>query len=177
MKSLRWSVVLLGLSAMSAEAHRFHASFAEAEHDAERRSLEVALRVEDHDLEDALRLRHGREYELTAGPVGERMARAYVEEHFILARPGGQPLELEWVGWDWSRGSTWLYFEYPLSGDPGDLHLTNTLFLELSREQVNTVNVRVGKALHTLTFLARSTRHHLGLPQASASSGPASGRR
>jgi hypothetical protein len=164
MKHLPATVLILGLLlAAPAWAHRFFVSLAEAEYDADRGAIEVSLRVDDHNLEAALALRFGREYRLRGNSVGERDARDYVADHFVIATADGRMLDLEWVGWEWSPGMAWLHFEYPFSGDPSKLKLNNSIFLELSDQQVNTVNVRSGGSRHTLTFGRKSRTQNLGL--------------
>ena len=72
-------------------------------------------------------------------------------------------LDLEWVGWEWSPGMVWLHFEFRLQGNASKLRLINSVFLELSDRQVNTVNVRSGGSRHTLTFGRKTREQALGL--------------
>ena len=64
--------MLLVACCAPALAHRFYTTLAEAHVDGDRGMIEVALRVDDHNLEDALRLQRGRGYVLNVDGPGEQ---------------------------------------------------------------------------------------------------------
>lgn len=140
----------------AAGAHPFHESFAEAHFNPAADTIEVALRVDAAELEQ--RLRAGQAGRFPAeGPARDALRADYVRARFA-ARRGDRPLPLQWVGAEYDGAFLWMYFELsdcaPRPGEPAVLHVRNTLLLETSARQVNTVTFVSGRQRATLRFAA-----------------------
>ena len=146
-------------SADAVTAHRFHVSLAQADYNPKTGSLEVALRVNPFDLEDALTRAHGSKVDLDRTPdVDEHIVR-YLRERFTLTSPDGERARFEWVGKEDFTLEMWLYFELrvdaPAGSRPKDLAghtVSNRLFFELHPEQTNSVTYGRGKSRKSLRF-------------------------
>ena len=144
------AVLLTGVG--PAQAHRFFVSLAQTELNLETRRLEVALRLDEHNLEDALRLLHGDDYRLQPDAASEAATRRYIEDNFTLLSSGGDSSKIHWLGWEYAQGPIWVYFEISVPDDDSGVRMRDTLFFEVSDEQVNTVNIKDAAGTRTLTF-------------------------
>ncbi len=119
-------------------AHPTAVTIAEAEHRDGR--LEIAFQVAVHDLRAA------------AGELDEPRVAAWLADHFYV-EVDGKRTPHRWVGMEAQLHDAWLYFEIPLPKLEGAT-LYCRAFFEQAPTQVNTVNLKVGGALRTLTFTA-----------------------
>jgi hypothetical protein len=145
-------IVVLVTGAAPSQAHRFFVSLAQTELNPETQRLEVALRLDEHNLEDALRFLLGDDYRLQPDAASETAIRRYIEDNFTLQTSGGDPSKLYWLGWEYTQGPIWVYFEILVPGDDHDMRMRNTLFFEVADEQVNTVKIKDATGTRTLTF-------------------------
>jgi hypothetical protein len=149
-----FTLAALALHAPTAEAHKFHTSFAEVNHNAEAGTLEVTLRTFPDDLEAAVRRRapampsaakdQKKEFE-------ERVA-AYVAETFQLKTAGGDPVKISWIGIDAGVDSAWLYFEARLPAGADGLQLRSQFLFDLFDDQINLVNLKSNGKRTALRF-------------------------
>ena len=172
MKSIRiqparfLSVLALSIAiSCPALAHRFHVSLSEIEFDPETGRLEVALQVHPEHLEVALAKENGRgRVRLDSTGNVDRLIVRYLSTHFVLTDSHGERRRLRWVGKEVEVQSAWLYFEFTLPCGPAGARLENRVLVEPGNKQVNTVNLRIGKARSSQTFTEKEPRALLKMP-------------
>jgi hypothetical protein len=162
-----WAAAQVGLAA-SAEAHPFHFSFAEGTWNEQTQRLEVALRLEPHDLEATLRQHAGRAVTLEA-PTTEKLMQEYLQKSVRLETSRGKPAEIRWVGSEIKIKAVWLYFEVPLPHGLEGVKITNTLLLEHLPNQVNVMALSQGEQATALYFSAKKSTLLVQLRQKQAS--------
>lgn len=144
---------LFGLGAVEpARAHPFHVTIAEAEHNLQAKTLEVALRVNSIDLEAILSQRANRKVDLDETKDVDAMIVAYLNETFRVETSAKTPLKLKWVGKEAEVKTAWLYFELSVPNGIDGLRISNRVFFELEPDQTNTVNLKRGKERASLRF-------------------------
>lgn len=122
-------------------AHPFHTSLAEAEWNREKSQLEIALRVDANDLEQALRKRSGATLVLE-NATAERSLEGYVRQIWHVRGADGTEAVLSWVGYEVEGPHAWLYFAVPLPMGWTGATVTHRLLLEENAEQSNLLVVR-----------------------------------
>jgi hypothetical protein len=135
-----------------ASAHKFHTSFAEADYDAETRSLQISLRTFPDDLESAIRRRGGGRASPDDKKAFGAQVFAYLQETFRLQTPKGEAARLTWVGMDAGVDSAWLYFEAALPEGVEGARLSQQFLCDLYDDQINLVNVKSGGRKVELRF-------------------------
>ena len=146
--SLLFGLVLAGGFAQAA-LHPFHVTFATAEWNAKTKRLEVALRIDPNDLEQAIERREKKEIALEDNQA-EQAVESYLRATFLVKSPQGKPVELGWVGYEVEVKRAWLYFEIPLEDGPEGIEIKNTMLFGQVSKQVNIVSLRAGKQGATL---------------------------
>ncbi|MFN3202868.1 MAG: DUF6702 family protein [Bradymonadia bacterium] len=144
------TVVLCLWGLQSASAHPIYATLGEAEFNPESHSLEVALKVSVHDLEQAIGQRSGKVISIDAPGASAQVA-AYLAETFVISE-GSTPRPIKWVGLEAEITSAWLYFEVPLPQGVSGVTLAHRIFFEQAPLQLNTLNVKINGRLSTLVF-------------------------
>ncbi|WP_201276837.1 DUF6702 family protein [Microbulbifer sp. ALW1] len=136
-----WVLSLLLLTA-NAEAHRYHFGITELSVNERTQSLEISHRFFVADIERALSLSASKEM-----TDAQKQMEAYVNDRFQLGTADGARLKPKWVGMESDVHDVWVYQEIPLAEVQGKtLKLSQSMLMEIERDQVNTVNVtRDGK--------------------------------
>lgn len=155
------AAILLGFSASLSIAETapspLHISLAELSHDREQGRLLLNLRVQSADLEAVLTAKAGKTI-TTAEPVElTPLALEYVRDKLHLKSPKGDPLRLEWAGFDLAGPQLFLFFEASLPGGLEGLQISNQLLLENNPGQINVVEIRSGATRQTLVFSREKT--------------------
>ena len=145
-------------------AHPFHTSIAEAQFNRQTGKLEVALRVNPGDLEEALRPYARQHVDLEKTEDVDRLIVAYLRERFVVSSQQKRPLPIEWLGKEVSMKYAWLYFEIPIPQLTGDLVVSNRVFFELLKDQVNTVTFRQQRVRQSISFNRDRATQQLTLP-------------
>lgn len=138
-----------------AQAHPRHSSLADAAYNAKTRSLEVVLRVEANDLEEAVQARGGVKRPLE---LAEAQVIAWLKDGLVLRRPDGKPAPLKWVGMQVQGASAELFFEFDLPAGPLGVTVEHRLFFREAAQQINQLNVSAEGLQTTLLFTAASPR-------------------
>jgi hypothetical protein len=139
------SAIFFVALADSAGAHPVHFSFADAQWNSDAGCLEVALRMEPEDLQNALRrqAQNAIQRRITLeSPSAESMVRRYVLDRLHVETKQNKTAEIRWVGYETTMKAVWVYFEIVLPDGPDGIRISNRLLLEHSDEQVNVVAVR-----------------------------------
>ena len=147
-------LILLGLlgagSALS--AHSVHASLAQIEHNRATGKAEISIRLFVDDFEQALAKQKGAPVRLDKVSEPDRIVLAYLADALVLTGRDGRKASLVWVGMDVQALTVWIYLEAKLENGLAGGRLRNTVLFDLFDDQVNTVNLRQGKARETLVF-------------------------
>jgi hypothetical protein len=142
-------LLLCGLAA-NALAHRYFFSITDLAINERSQSLEVIHQITAHDIDNAIAETKQIHFSV-AHPNYENYIRQYVEANFQL-HFAGQPVTLNWIGFEVSKGKLFVYqeaaFAHPLPG----LKITNSLLINRYPKQVNTVNFRDKTIKGSLTF-------------------------
>jgi hypothetical protein len=143
------------LTPSGASAHKFYASLAQIERVPEGR-LEVGIRLFPDDVEQALTAAEGRRVVIDNTASFQRALLKYLDSTLVV-EAGGERAKWRYVGVDPMVNLLWVFVEAdwpkPLKG----ASVTNKLLLEISGEQVNTVNLTDGNAKESISFTAART--------------------
>lgn len=152
MLALVAAVALTSPASRRASAHKFHTSFAEADYNAETKSLEITLRTFPDDLETVVRKRGGKPVALDDKKAFGERALSYLRETFQLKTAKGERAALSWVGMDAGVDSAWLYFEAQLPEGIEGAQLNQQFLCDLYDDQLNLVNIKAGERKTELRF-------------------------
>jgi len=146
--------VLLCASTL-AHAHRFHFGMTDISYNARTRSTEIVHTFTAHDI-DALLLRtYGRQFDLS-DPQDQDVLRKYVEGKFWLAAKDASRLPATWIGMTVDANSVVIYQEVENTPLSKAATVRQGVLIDLIPEQVNTVNINEGGAVHSLTFTRKT---------------------
>ena len=175
---LRWLTnlsglwLLVGLNA-HALAHPFHISTAEMEFNRTTQRFEVSLKVHAIDIEQALTRLAQRKVNLDKDSQAERLLTEYLTQHFYFEPIGITPRQptasadappekrstIHYVGRELETTWLWIYFEVELPPTTtfanGQLKLVNSVLLDVTEGQINTVAVRQGAKKHALRMTVK----------------------
>ncbi|MEO0548581.1 MAG: DUF6702 family protein [Pseudomonadota bacterium] len=155
-KSLRFFVLWLvtAFLAVTAQAHQQKAAFTDIFVNPRAGMVEVVHSFILHDAEAALFEATGMTGDLYRDPSVQAAFATYAVDRFELTNDAGDaaPLALTLLGFEVADGRLLIYQEAPV---PDDLHMFKVqagALRDVWPDQVNTVNVRRGDTLRTLTF-------------------------
>ena len=150
LKSLLLALLLCASAAAS--AHRFHFGMTDISYNARTKSTEIVHTYTAHDIDALLLARHGRQFDL-GEPEDQQVLRKYIESQFWLAGKDGKRLPVKWVGMTVDAQSVTVYQELEQSPLSRTAVIRQGVLMDLLPEQVNTVNINEGGAVHSLTFM------------------------
>jgi hypothetical protein len=139
----------------SVSAHKFYASLAQVEKTAEGR-IEVVLRLFPDDVEQVLSAEAGRRVVMGDTPLFRDELMKYVGSRLVI-ESGKNRARFRYVGMEPSVNLLWVFIEADWPRSLKGARLTNRLLLEVSVDQMNTVNLTEGAAKETFTFTATRT--------------------
>ena len=127
----------------SAAAHPFHVSAAEANWNPESKMLEVAVKLDVLDLQNAVRRSSQQKVHITDVKASDALVQEYVQSR-LQFRFGDKKelLEWTWVGYEVDLKSAWLYLELPLPNGAAELKISNTLLFGDVFGQVNYMTIQ-----------------------------------
>lgn len=149
------TVALVLLLPSGASAHKFYASLAQVERVPEGR-LEVGIRLFPDDVEQALTAAEGRRVVIDNTASFQRALLKYLDATIVI-ESGGERAKWRYVGVDPMVNLLWVFVEADWTKPLKGATITNKLLLEISGDQVNTVNLTDGNAKESLTFTAART--------------------
>lgn len=124
--------------------HPFYVSKIEINHNTKDKSLELSIRVFTDDLEATLQ-KFGRtkidlsKKELTA--VNDKLIKDYIHKNLQLM-VDKRTVNLEYVGYEINKESTWLYFEVDNVPTLKELQVNCSLLYDYKTEQMNIIQVK-----------------------------------
>ncbi len=149
-------------------AHPFHISTAEVEYDAKSQRLQVSLKLQAIDLEQALAGMTGERVDIEQPQATEKIVEL-LNRTFYLAGADNSVVadklanlestapqsKLHWVGQELKGAWLWLYFELELPEERRQVKLFNRVLFETNESQINTVSVRHGTQRTTLKMTSK----------------------
>ena len=147
-------MILLLCVSTAASAHRFHFGMTDISYNARTKSTEIVHAYTAHDIEALLLTLHGRQFDLSE-PQDQQVLRKYIESQFWLAGADGKRLPVKWVGMTIDAQSVTIYQELEKTPLSRTAVIRQGVLVDFLPEQVNTVNVNEGGAVHSLTFMQR----------------------
>ncbi len=147
------TLLLLPLSLRAAvPVHEFHTSFMTIEQNREEKLLEITLKVFTHDLVPTLTARLNKQIDLGAGDEIDTEIIKYIREHFSLKTAKGETPEFEWVGKELDAQVVYFYLEIPFEGELENATVSNSLFFERFKQQINYVSLKFDEKKADLVF-------------------------
>ncbi len=145
--------------------HPYYVSIFEVLHNADTRTVQIAIKVFATDIELALQAESQQDFFIGKPnelPKVDSLITEYFQKHFSLISDG-EPLELNYIGKETELEAIWCYFESQPVEIPHKLNVSSTVFLELFDLQNNIVHTQVankklsailkkGNTSKTLTF-------------------------
>ncbi|MEZ6118807.1 MAG: DUF6702 family protein [Pirellulaceae bacterium] len=127
----------------SAAAHPFHVSTAEANWNPESKMLEVAVKLDVLDLQNAVRQSSQTKVQITDVQAADALVQKYVRTRLQFRLGDKKELaEWTWVGYEVDLKSAWLYLELPLPNGAAELKISNTLLFGDVFGQVNYMTIQ-----------------------------------
>lgn len=149
------TLALVLLTPSGASAHKFYASLAQIERVPEGR-LEVGIRLFPDDVEQALTAAEGRRVVIDNTASFQRALVKYLASTLVV-EAGGERAQWRYVGVDPMVNLLWVFVEADWSKPLKGATVTNRILLDVSGDQVNTVNLTDGNAKESLTFTVTHT--------------------
>jgi hypothetical protein len=144
-------VILIALMSFSVRAesdHPIHISVAEWRYNAERNTLECAIKLFTDDLELVLTTRNGESsWNLATDdqiPNADRYIYDYLSKTVRVSQDNTQ-LTMKWVGAEYNIDAVWCYFEILEFNASTQFEFTNSAFLEVYPDQSNVNHFYVGE--------------------------------
>lgn len=127
--------------------HEFYVSLTEIRYNSESERMEVSMRIFPDDMDRALMEHHGinanllTEYE---HPEADSLLESYLNDLFTIELDGSR-LSLSYLGKESESDVMWCYLESGTVEKPGKITIYNSILTEIFEDQVNIIQVYVGK--------------------------------
>jgi len=144
-----------GAWSTGASAHRFHFGMTDITYNARTGSTEIVHTFTAHDIDALLLTLHKRQFDLSE-PADQAVLRKYIEGRFWLAAKDSKRLDAKWVGMTVDANSVVIYQEIENTPLSRAATIRQGVLMDLLPEQVNTVNLNEGNAVHSLTFTRKA---------------------
>ncbi|MEM1086129.1 MAG: DUF6702 family protein [Pseudomonadota bacterium] len=146
------SLVLLAALFMGAAfAHKQKAAITEISFNLRSGTVEIAHRFIIHDAEHAISEVAGERRDLINDPEAQSLFADYVASHFDLSI-NGKLAQADLLGAEIDGGHIWIYQEAPAPIFVTRMALNQSALTEVWSGQINTVNVRTGGTVQTVSF-------------------------
>jgi len=156
------------ISTCCVAAHPYHVSLAEVNWNPKSGNFEVALCLWPADLEKAIAIAQGKPIDLDKVDNLDELIERYVAKKFLLRRAkpvGGSKAEsiakptIRWVGHEKTIKEAWLYFEITGDKTPARWTIENRVFFELNDDQMNQVQMTIGKTPNSVICAKPAAKH------------------
>jgi hypothetical protein len=124
--------------------HPFYVSKIEINHNTKDKSLELSIRVFTDDLETTLQKFGSTKIDLSKkeqAAVNDKLIKEYVHKNLQLM-VDKRSVNLEYVGYEINKESTWLYFEVDNVPILKELQVNCSLLYDYKTEQMNIIQVK-----------------------------------
>ena len=127
--------------------HEFYVSLTEIRYNPESERMEVSLRIFPNDMDQALMDHYGIASALLTElepPAADSLLEIYLQELFRIELDGAA-LPLSYLGKEAESDVMWCYMESNVVKKPHKILVNNAILTELFEDQVNIIQVYVGK--------------------------------
>ncbi|RYU79922.1 DUF6702 family protein [Hymenobacter persicinus] len=140
--------------ALAAAAHAYHASIMDVRYNAQKKQLEVALKVFTDDFEKALSAGQPRSvtFEETPRPQVTALITTLLTRSLAFGTKPGEALPLKFIGFQRESDAHWLYFAVPLAKPVNGIYLRHRLLLDTFADEMNIVNVEANGKKQSALF-------------------------
>ena len=147
-KLKRLGIILTALLVLGAWVmHEFYVSITEVRYNTQRERFEISMRIFPDDLDRALLERNGIHTQLATKlehHMADSLLMVYLMEDFGM-EVDGQELELNYLGKEPESNAIWCYLESARIRAPETMHIRNRILTEYFPDQVNIIQVYLGK--------------------------------
>jgi hypothetical protein len=125
--------------------HEFHLSLTEINHNSEKKTLQIAVKLFTDDLTAALeqngkkKLNIGTQNEI---PQANELIANYIKQHLLL-KVNGKDVSFDYLGKEAETDATWSYVEVKNVAKVQILEVQNTLLIETFDDETNMVNLNI----------------------------------
>lgn len=154
---MRWLCfcgLFLLLGSAGPARHSYHATITELRYNAEKKQVELAIKVFVDDFERALSQGQPAHISLSGNSLALPLTESYLHRTVTLKTPTGSSLPLQFLGMQPEKDAYWLYCKAvsprPLTG----LQLRQAVLLDVFSDQMNIVNVEAGAKKLSALFRA-----------------------
>lgn len=155
---LKSGIIGLSVSALimtigtNAFAHKQRLSLTHIDWNERSKTLDIIHSFHIHEAENTLYESGLIRYpDLTKLKARARLA-LYTSERFSLSQDGSEALKLEIIGAEIDGQSVYVYQQIALNEPPKRLIVSNTIFRELVKDQINNVDVNIDGEIKSLQF-------------------------
>lgn len=130
--------------AYTALIHPFFVSMTDINYNNKTKELEISIRIFTDDFENTLRKYHTTKIDILHPANQEEMnsfVNDYIQKHLQL-KVNGQPVQLNFVGYEQQSESIWSYFEVKNINSVQKIEIVNSLLHDYTSNQVNMLKVR-----------------------------------
>jgi hypothetical protein len=145
-------VSMAGLVSGPAIAHQQKAAITKILFNPRTKNIEVMHRFYLHDAEHAVRQIFGKGADILGSDETKASFGQYVTDRFNLTTQAGEPLPLEFVGFEVERNFFWVYQETPIAEGVTAINIQHNALRDVWPQQVNTVNIEGLAEIKTATF-------------------------
>ncbi len=146
-------LLLWPLGAATPALHAYHSTITELRYNAEKKQIELSVKVFTDDFEKALSQGQPTAVNLTdAGPRPLVLATAYLQRTLQVATPAGAPLPVQVLGMQAENDGYWFYCKVPLPGALPGIRLRQAMLLDVFADQMNIVNIEAGGKKQSALF-------------------------
>jgi hypothetical protein len=134
------------------DKHDFHVSIIDVNHNQEKNSIEVSLKVFIDDLEKAL-TEENKAPKLflntkKENQKGDTYIKAYLNKHFKISIDG-EAVNGSYLGKEYENDVCWMYVEYTNIKKPKSINIQNSMLLETYSDQANIIHFKSGTTKHS----------------------------
>lgn len=132
--------------------HDFHVSIIDVNHNQEKNTIEVSIKIFIDDLEKAL-TEENKAPKLflntkKENQKGNTYIKAYLNKHFKITIDG-EPLNGNYLGKEYENDVCWMYVEYTNIKKPKNISIQNSMLLETFSDQANIIHFKSGTTKHS----------------------------
>lgn len=147
---LIFTFVFASYLGQSAFAHRLNSAFTIIEINPNKSSAQITHKIYAHDLEHSLSL-HDAPLSYFGTKEGQEIARKYVNNNFLLKYSDGGSVTQSFIGAELEGDILYVYFEAKLAKNK-EILLDSNLLQDMSKNQINYVNIHYKGKVQTLIF-------------------------
>lgn len=130
------------------EAHPFHVSVVEINHNGPDKTLEISCKIFTDDFEKVLDQNYKTRVDLINTPAADRkrvdtLVKKYIDAHLSLTADG-RPLKMSYLGFEHENDAVFSYLQVDGISSVKKIGITNKIMHDFFKDQINMMHVVVG---------------------------------